>query len=116
MLKDAPDLQGIAFVAAAPKAALPADASAPQQPSGMDEGHLLLRLDFLGHVSIERMHAHWTPAISAAPPAQLRVSCHSATTLLIDPVIHEDLMCLPLLSSMMGAYGLVYTLKAGSGK
>lgn len=60
VLKDAPDLQGIAFVAAPPDHPAAADGSKAgrlEQPPR--DRVLMLRLDFLGHVHVERMRFPW---------------------------------------------------------
>lgn len=65
ILKDAPDLQGIAFVANAP--------DKPRAPEGQPshalpsrDTALMLRLDFLGHLHLQCMRLPWavhTPAV-----------------------------------------------------
>jgi hypothetical protein len=77
VLQDAPDLLGVALMPAAPFLRQPPEPSVRQpsetEASKADCQLLLLRLDFLGHVSFERIHAHWAvaaPAMAAMAPQQ----------------------------------------------
>ncbi len=65
ILKDAPDLQGIAFVAAAPDCSAALEEQLAQKMPRRDR-LLMLRLDFLGHMHLERLRLPWaarTPAV-----------------------------------------------------
>ncbi len=70
LLKDAPDLQGIAFVAPAPD-----DLTALQRQPGSGghciESALMLRLDFLGHLHLQGFCLPWA---TKQPAASLKVS------------------------------------------
>lgn len=65
ILKVAPDLQGVAFLRAAPNhSAVPEEQLARGLPSR--DRALMLRLDFLGHLHLERLRLPWAARTPAA--------------------------------------------------
>ena len=72
ILNDAPDLQGVAFLAAAPDHSAAPEEQIREMPS--KDHALMLRLDFLGHLYLERLRLPWAakrPAVGVQVEAFL---------------------------------------------
>ncbi|BDA46797.1 hypothetical protein COCOBI_09-2500 [Coccomyxa sp. Obi] len=86
ILKDAPDLQGVAFLAAAPDhSAAPEDQLSREMPSR--DRTLMLRVDFLGHLHLERMRLPWA---ARTPAAGVQGVSMSQDQLLQGPLAHHQ--------------------------